>query len=45
MKKGKVEDDRIQMPGGIAIGDQGDKAYKQITWNTWSTGIWQNRNE
>ena len=29
MKRGKkVEDDGIQMSGGIAIGDMGDGAYK-----------------
>ena len=28
IKRGKVKDDRIQMPGGIAIGDQCDEAYK-----------------
>ena len=31
MKIGKkVEDDGIQMPGGIAIGDLGDGAYKYL---------------
>ena len=31
MKRGrKVEDDRIQMPGGIAIGDVSDGAYKYV---------------